>query len=66
MTGKKALRLLALSIGLVLLGYWIDTDEPYDNFMTTVKEFIFLTVLMYGFVLMFSTFISWIRKGNRI
>lgn len=66
MTGKKALRLLALYIGLVLLGYWIDTDEPYDNFMTTVKEFIFLTVLMYGFVLMFSTFISWIRKGNRI
>lgn len=37
-----------ISLALVCLGFWVDTDEPYPNFWLTVFEFCALTTILFG------------------
>lgn len=36
------------AIGVTSLAYFVDSDPPYDNFMMTVFEFSFFTVLFFA------------------
>ncbi|MEP2937320.1 MAG: hypothetical protein ABJM06_02920 [Gilvibacter sp.] len=41
------------AVSLVCLGYWIDTDPPYDNTWLTVMEFCLLTLGVFTLLSLF-------------
>lgn len=47
---RRLIILLVVSVILTIIGYIIDTDPPYPNFLHTVFEFCMLTIMIFGFL----------------
>ena len=47
---KSFLRDVILAVGLVALGYYVDTDLPYDSIWLTITEFMILTLVITTFI----------------
>lgn len=60
MSSRKALLLYVLALGLTIIGFWLDSDEPSPCLWVRIGQVILTSIMMYAVVIGLNELMGWL------